>query len=543
MKDYIDYMDSIEADPALEERIAKGEARKTQRLVSYARFIPKVAVGFAAVLLIGAILAIPGLLSNLRYGGNPSGMPEYEAHEPTLPLYEQGEELDDIAGYELHEPEATIEGELQEHDLPPRVQRQEFLALREHYGNDDIIGHVQIPGTTIDYVVAQGEDNIFYLYHDLRGQRFSPGTIFMDYLADIHTPGDQNWVLFGHNMRANHKFHMVRNFMDYDFFHANRYIYFSTIYADYVFEVFSVYVTNIDFPYIWNVYDDWEYWINTFASMSMFDAGISVSADDRVLTLSTCEGSYRHNRIVVHGVLISETFPHLEVEQEVQDESIFERLIIIFDPNRGVFPDTETRDGVRFKSEGNVLTDFPPDPVRDGYVFGGWQFYDGSMLEHDYLLVESAISLSALWIAHEDAHENTFDWSVDWSLNLLPSILHIPAEIPRIDGDFEFHFPSIAPGDVWLVGIIDYAPGAIYQASIYAAGGTGVFMGVTRGEGFNGTGVGTLWRPLITGSGSSMQVTHYGNGYHYLFVGSTAIPGQLPDTDLIDVVVSLRLLD
>jgi len=194
----------------------------------------------------------------------------------------------------------------------PRVARQEFLDWRAHYDNDDIIGHIWVPGTTIDYLVAQGTDNDFYLYHDLHGRRYAPGSIFLDYLADIHTPGDQNWVLYGHNMRRNHKFHMMRNFLNQDFFFANRYIHFSTIYADYVFEIFAVYVTHISFYYTWNVFDDWGWKIQEFKDRSRFDPGITVTGDDRVLTLSTCDTGYRNNRIVMHGVLISETFPHLE---------------------------------------------------------------------------------------------------------------------------------------------------------------------------------------------------------------------------------------
>ena len=206
----------------------------------------------------------------------------------------------------------------------PRVPRQEFLDHRAHYNNDDIVGHIWIPNTTVNYLVPQGIDNDFYLYHDLRGREFMPGSIYLDYLADIHTPGDQNWVIYGHNTARNHKFHAVRFFLNEEFFHNNRYIYFSTIYADYVFEVFSVYVAHISFQYHWNVYDDWEYKINTFANISRFDAGIPVSAEDRILTLSTCENSYVDNRIVVHAVLISETFPHLDLDEWGVGETVEE---------------------------------------------------------------------------------------------------------------------------------------------------------------------------------------------------------------------------
>ena len=196
---------------------------------------------------------------------------------------------------------------------PPRVPRQEFLDWQAYYNNPHIVAHIYIPNTTINYLVAQGTDNAFYLFHDLRGNRYAPGSIFLDYHADLYNPGDDNWVLFGHNMRHNYKFHMMRYWLDQDFFFNNRYIHFNTIYASYVFEIFSAYITHIYWPYI-NVryYEYWDWKIKQFAQMSLFDAGIEVSAADRILTLSTCELSYRHDRIAIHARLISETFPHLE---------------------------------------------------------------------------------------------------------------------------------------------------------------------------------------------------------------------------------------
>jgi len=186
--------------------------------------------------------------------------------------------------------------------------RPEFLAHQEYHSNPEIIGHLHIPGTTIDYLITQAPDNIFYLYHNINRQRHTAGWIWLCAYNDISRQ-DQNLVLFGHNMARNHMFHSLRFFLEEDFFLNNRYIHFSTIYADYVFEIFSAYVTHTSFPYIEANYDHmqggWEYWINAFAQQSLFDAGIAVSEDDRIITLSTCESRRRDYRIVVQGRLIA----------------------------------------------------------------------------------------------------------------------------------------------------------------------------------------------------------------------------------------------
>jgi len=268
----------------------------------------------AACLFLVTVAAIGFAYMRFNFGDEMTVMNPYETEVP----FETDVPYETVVPYEP--------------TLVSKVARQEFLDWRAYYDNDDIIGRVHIPGTTIDYLVAQGTDNTFYVYHDLHGNRNTAGSIFLDYLADIYNPGDQNWVIYGHNMAREHKFHMLRNYLEEDFFFANRYIYFSTIYADYVFEVFASYVTHISFYYTWNVYDDWAGMIQEFMDRSLFDAGISVTEDDRILTLSTCDHHYRYNRIVVQAVLISESVPHAEEvdahenhENEPTDEGTLSR--------------------------------------------------------------------------------------------------------------------------------------------------------------------------------------------------------------------------
>jgi len=279
-------------------------------------------IALAVVLLLSA-----GFIANyihrdfvFRHGGAhpthgaPLDEPEYIPAPTPAPMPNPVEEP------EPYEPAPTPEPEPEPTPdpgptPPPRVMRQEFLAHREYYGNDDIIGHLYVPGTTINYLIPQTTDNAFYLNHNIWRRRYAAGAVWLCYHANLYGQ-DQNLVLFGHNMNRNHIFHSVRFFLQEDFFHNNRYIYFNTIYANYVFEVFSVYVTHISFPYIYPNYDHreggWEWYINEFARRSHWDAGIEVSENDRIITLSTCENARRDYRIAVHGRLISETFPHLD---------------------------------------------------------------------------------------------------------------------------------------------------------------------------------------------------------------------------------------
>ena len=73
-------------------------------------------------------------------------------------------------------------------------------ALREQ--NEDIVGWVYMPGTSIDYPIVQGENDEEYLQKDFTGSTSGlvhKGTIFLsaDNAGDF---SDSNSFIYGHNM-------------------------------------------------------------------------------------------------------------------------------------------------------------------------------------------------------------------------------------------------------------------------------------------------------------------------------------------------------
>jgi len=189
---------------------------------------------------------------------------------------------------------------------PERVLRPAIADMREYYGNDHIIGYIYIEGTSIHYPVTQYTDNEFYLYHDIWGNPDRAGWIFLDYENDI-TREDPNVIIYGHNMRRDIRFHSIRHYVNRDFFDAHRYITFNTAYAEYRWEIFSFYITCINFFYIQVIFQSDEEFYGLLAEMksrSMHDSGVEVGRGDRVLTLSTCVGNPENERFVVNARLI-----------------------------------------------------------------------------------------------------------------------------------------------------------------------------------------------------------------------------------------------
>ena len=192
--------------------------------------------------------------------------------------------------------------------IPQRGINPRFLALREELGNDDIIGYIKIDGTSVDYPVVQNYDNKFYLDHNLNKESDRAGWIFMDYENDVFRT-DPNTIIYGHNMRADYMFHSLRKYRDKSFWEKHRYFVFDSLYDEQVWEIFCVYVAPTSFYYI-QVYfegiDDFSAMLEQMREYQIYDTGIAVDKNDRVLTLSTCTGSNDDERFVVSARLVTD---------------------------------------------------------------------------------------------------------------------------------------------------------------------------------------------------------------------------------------------
>lgn len=172
--------------------------------------------------------------------------------------------------------------------------------------NTDIAGWLTIPDTNVDYPVVQGQDNDFYLNHDFEKKNSRYGSIFMDFRNNIEEL-DKNTVLYGHHMKDGMMFNNVTKYKNKMFFENHPVITFNTIYQDLKWEVFSAYVTDVEFNYIKVSYEsdsDFIEFLNTIQSKSMYKKDFQFSSADKILSLSTCSYEFSNARFVVHARLI-----------------------------------------------------------------------------------------------------------------------------------------------------------------------------------------------------------------------------------------------
>lgn len=249
------------------------------------------------LIIIGIIIILIGLI----IGG--IGLKRYLAEENAGKDYEELKEEVKI------EVEPPIQEEIVEEEEEPLVIPIDFASLTSKY--PDVYAWIQIPGTTIDYPIVQREgDNSYYLNHTIDGIRKTEGAIFTeDYNSkDFDNP---NTIIYGHNMKNGSMFKQLHKFRDRQFFNENREIIIYQANRILTYRIFAAYVydnrhlmMSFDFDDV-NVY---QAYINSiFEKKGMYgniDDTVPVTADDKIITLSTCTGD-KSKRYLVQAVLLS----------------------------------------------------------------------------------------------------------------------------------------------------------------------------------------------------------------------------------------------
>ena len=182
--------------------------------------------------------------------------------------------------------------------------------------NNEFAGWVAIPEMNINYSVVQAEDNDKYLRHDIYGKYTSYGVPFFDYRCSIKNLS-RNTIIYGHNMRHDDKvFGTLEQYRTVDGFKKAPLIGMSTLYGDYTFKIYAVFISNSKpsddngrvFNYIF-VNAGTERFTNYIAEIDkrkLYTTGVDINENDKILTLSTCCYDFEDARLVVVGRLLRE---------------------------------------------------------------------------------------------------------------------------------------------------------------------------------------------------------------------------------------------
>lgn len=180
----------------------------------------------------------------------------------------------------------------------------DFAALLAE--NEDIVGWLYCEDTNINYPVAQGEDNEYYLNHSYNGEPGRAGTIFVD--ADNDSGfGDSNTILYGHHMKDGSMFAHLSDWAEQEYFEAHSVMWLLTPGQDYKVELLGGYLipgTSSSYTIFTGACPEFDEYLRKAAAAFDLPTAAEMPGDGRYIMLSTCEYVYKDARYVLHGRLV-----------------------------------------------------------------------------------------------------------------------------------------------------------------------------------------------------------------------------------------------
>lgn len=187
-------------------------------------------------------------------------------------------------------------------ETAPVVSTRNLAPLFEK--NADCIGWVYIEGTAVDYPVMHTPDEPQrYLRKNFDKEYSTAGVPFLKGKCTMECG---NLVIYGHNMKNGTMFSDVTQYRNKDYRTEHPVIEFETSEGMKQYTVFAVvYVKNNDGWYDFHTADnetELNEKIEAIKHRALYDTGITPQYGQQLLTLSTCYGATKSDRIIVIGV-------------------------------------------------------------------------------------------------------------------------------------------------------------------------------------------------------------------------------------------------
>lgn len=189
-----------------------------------------------------------------------------------------------------------------------RLAQIDLAALQEI--NPDVIGWIEIPGTTLSYPLVQGRDNQYYLNRTWEAKRNPAGSIFMDYTCSPELDGFHT-IIYGHRMNNDTMFGVLQSYRNPDFWTDHPSVYIAIEDGVYRYDLFSAQEAEVKgVVYRLDIVKSGleEEFFRYCLDNAVINTLLTPTAEDRILTLSTCTGRGHATRWVVHAVL-AQTYP------------------------------------------------------------------------------------------------------------------------------------------------------------------------------------------------------------------------------------------
>ncbi len=201
----------------------------------------------------------------------------------------------------VSESDAALESQTAEAESQQtQMSYVDFATLKAM--NSDAVAWITMYGTNINYPVVQGTDNDYYLHHTFTGNENAAGAIFIDASMEEGMES-KNVIVYGHNMKNGSMFgtlsyykneQMVKNYPAFLVYTE------SGVYEYAIFSAFMTTAGSDTYVYGFGSEESFMSYIDKMKQRSWYDTGVEVTAEDTIMTLSTCSGG-EDERFVVQA--------------------------------------------------------------------------------------------------------------------------------------------------------------------------------------------------------------------------------------------------
>ena len=186
-----------------------------------------------------------------------------------------------------------------------KIELIDIDNLRKQYSNNDIVGVIKIESLGINTIIVKGEDNEYYLSHDINGNKSIFGTEFVDYRNNNDLAHERQINVYGHNSSnedhySNLEFSKLNKIADKSSFNNLSDIYFYLDNEVLIYKPLAVKVITKDYEYTRLVYrsdDILKNHLKNLTSDTLYcNDDCSIEEDEQIIVLQTCyyepKGSY-----------------------------------------------------------------------------------------------------------------------------------------------------------------------------------------------------------------------------------------------------------
>ena len=216
---------------------------------------------------------------------------------------ESASNVDDVIGDSGEEDNASDnQSDVDVDSTPAVVHKRNLVPIITK--NSDCLGWIYIKDSAVDYpVMFTPNEPEKYINLSFDWKYSAYGVPFMDYRC---TEQCDNIILYGHNMKDGSMFATVRRYMDEDFFYTHPKIEFETVVGCRTYSVFAIVsLKAADSWYSCHDFDNeatFDEIIRKMRAKSLYKNDVEVEFGKQILTLSTCYGVARDDRIIVLAV-------------------------------------------------------------------------------------------------------------------------------------------------------------------------------------------------------------------------------------------------